>query len=133
MPPHPARRRPSHFRDPQPRPRLAAALDPRAHPLHAPHPDGGEFRTWVEVTEVSGSPTSFLETHVGHTELPDGTTFAHAETLRFRSEDEIRESLEKAGFAVEQVWGDWDRSPVTTDSDELIVLARPRSPGNNAR
>ena len=98
-----------------------------------PHPDGGEFRTWVEVTEVSGSPTSFLETHVGHTELPDGTTFAHAETLRFRSEDEIRESLQKAGFAVEQVWGDWDRSPITTDSDELIVLARPRSPGNNVR
>jgi len=89
-----------------------------------PHPDGGEFTTWVELTEVVGPAASFVETHVGHTVLPDGSTFAHAETLRFRSESEIRDSLESAGFTLEHLWGDWDRSPVSAESDELIVLAR---------
>lgn len=89
-----------------------------------PHPDGGEFTSWVEVTAVVGDPTSFTETHVGHTILPDGDRLAHAETLRFRSEWQIRTGLEEAGFAVEQVWGDWDRSPATGTTDELIVLAR---------
>lgn len=89
-----------------------------------PHPDGGEFTSWVEVTEVVGPPKSFTETHVGTTVLPDGSTVAHAETLRFRSEQEIRDSLAEAGFAVQHVWGDWERGPVRGDSDELIVLAR---------
>lgn len=87
------------------------------------HPDGGRFTSWVEVAEVIGSPESFTETHVGHTLLPDGTHVVHSETLRFRSEHEIRSSLARAGFTVETIWGDWDRSPVEPDSDELIVLA----------
>ena len=90
------------------------------------HPDGGVFTAWGEIVEVVGTPSSFVETHVGHTDLPDGTHLEHAETLRFRSEDEIRTSLREAGFAVENLWGDWDRSPVTPSSDELIVLARRR-------
>jgi SAM-dependent methyltransferase len=89
-----------------------------------PHPDGGQFSTWVEVTEVLGPPTSFVQTHIGHTALPDGARLHHAETLRFRSEQEVRASLEQAGFAVEQIWGGWDRTPVAPGSDELIVLAR---------
>lgn len=87
------------------------------------HPDGGRFTSWVQVTEVIGPPDSFVETHVGHTLLPDGTHFAHSETLRFRSEQEIRSSVEEAGLAIESIWGDWDRSPVGPDSDELIVVA----------
>lgn len=89
-----------------------------------PHPDGGEFTSSVEVVEVVGPPTSFTETHVGRTVLPDGDVVEHAETLRFRNEQEIRGSLAEAGFVVEQVWGDWGRGPMTPDSDELIVLAR---------
>jgi SAM-dependent methyltransferase len=89
-----------------------------------PHPDGGEFTSWGEIVDVVGAPTSFTETHVGHTVLPDGTTLTHAETLRFRSREEIVSSLADTGFAVEHLWGDWDRSPLTADSDEIIVLAR---------
>ncbi len=87
------------------------------------HPDGGQFTSWVEVAEVMGSPQSFIETHVGHTLLPDGTHVAHTETLRFRSEHEIRSSLGDAGFTVENIWGKWDRSPVGPASDELITIA----------
>jgi len=89
-----------------------------------PHPDGGEFAAWVEMSEVAGPPESYTSVHVGHTVLPDGARVACSERLRFRSAAEILASLDLAGFAVETTWGDWDNSPVTPDSDELIVLAR---------
>lgn len=88
------------------------------------HPDGGTFTSWGEITEVVGTSASFTETHLGHTDLPDGTHLSHAETLRFRSEGEIRTSLHEAGFAVENLWGGWDHSRLTPSSDELIFLAR---------
>ena len=89
-----------------------------------PHPDGGDFTAWVEMSEVTGSPESYTTVQVGHTVLPDGARLACSETLRFRSAPEILASLDSAGFAVDATWGDWDNSPVTPESDELIVLAR---------
>lgn len=89
-----------------------------------PHPHGGTFTSWVEVVSRTGDEASFRMTHRGHTVLPDGTSLAHDETLRFRSEGELRASLAQAGFEVESVWGDWDRSPVAPHSDELIFVAR---------
>lgn len=44
--------------------------------------------------------------------------------LRFRSEAEIEASLAAAGFELERVYGDWDRSPVVFACPELIVVAR---------
>jgi SAM-dependent methyltransferase len=89
-----------------------------------PHPDGGDFTAWVEMSEVTGSPDSYTTVHVGHTVLPDGTQVECSETLRFRSAGEILASLDSAGFAVEATWGDWNSSPFTSESDDLIVLAR---------
>jgi hypothetical protein len=36
----------------------------------------------------------------------------------------LRAKLEQAGFIVEAQFGDWDRSPVSADSPEIITLAR---------
>jgi hypothetical protein len=77
-----------------------------------PHPEGGEFTSWVEVVEKSGAADSYTLTHHGHTILPDGLHLVAAETLRFRSPAEIMASLEAAGFNVERTWGGWDRSPL---------------------
>jgi hypothetical protein len=44
--------------------------------------------------------------------------------LRFRGEAELARSLGDAGFAVERVYGDWDRRPASPTSRELIVVAR---------
>jgi hypothetical protein len=33
--------------------------------------------------------------------------------------------LADAGFAIEAQFGDWDRSPVTDTSPEIITIARP--------
>lgn len=46
------------------------------------------------------------------------------ETLRFPSWSAMMKGLETAGLSVERTWGDWDRSPLTDESPEWIVLAR---------
>ncbi len=90
-----------------------------------PHPRGGTFTSWTETESVAGPDDSYTITHRGNTVLPDGRHLQVLEHLRFRDPDEIRASLETAGFTVETVWGDWDRSPFDpAESLELIVLAR---------
>lgn len=64
-----------------------------------------------------------LVTHVDHwTRGSDQWTTA--ETLRFPSWDNLMKGLDAAGLEVEQLWGDWDRSPATSTCPEWIVLAR---------
>jgi hypothetical protein len=43
--------------------------------------------------------------------------------LIFRSQDEITRSLSDAGFSVEHVYGDWDSSPASATSPEMIFVA----------
>lgn len=89
-----------------------------------PHPDGGTFESWGEVVSLSGSPEAPTETHEGHTVLPDGEHVVSTESLRFRSEAEIVRSVADAGLELVELWGDWQRSPVSDGTRELIVLAR---------
>lgn len=88
-----------------------------------PHPDGGWFESWVEVMDVIGDPEAPTETHEGHTVLPSGEHVVAAETLRFRSLDEITSSLAATGFTVDSIIGDWDGSSLRPDSPEFIVLS----------
>jgi SAM-dependent methyltransferase len=44
-------------------------------------------------------------------------------TLRFVDPDRLRALLEDGGFGVEGWFGDWDRSPVTASSPEIVVVA----------
>lgn len=87
------------------------------------HPDGGTFTSWVQVIDRAGSADSYQMTHEGHAVLPDGSHLRSSETLRFRSTEEIEQSLDRAGFVIEQAWGDWDHSPSTPTSTEFIVVA----------
>ena len=50
-------------------------------------------------------------------------------TLRFLAADTLASFLAAAGFVIEAQYGDWDRSPVTASSPEIITIARvPRHP-----
>ena len=46
--------------------------------------------------------------------------------IRYVDAPNLNRMLERAGFAVEAQFGNWDRSPVTADSPEIITLARRR-------
>ena len=45
--------------------------------------------------------------------------------LRFLPPEALAEALERAGLAATAWYGDWDRSPYTPSSPEIIVVATP--------
>jgi ubiquinone/menaquinone biosynthesis C-methylase UbiE len=83
-------------------------------------PAAQAWESWTGVTSVAEGRVSFTSIN----ELPGGETLAVDSTLRFRTEAELRESLEAAGFTIEAVCGGWSREPVGAGDGELIVLAR---------
>lgn len=86
-------------------------------------PDGTSVTAWTEVTAVKDSTVSF--TH--HYAFDDGTVLNSSATLRFRTEEELRASLDDAGFVVEAIYGGWLRQPVgPSDDGEFLVVARRR-------
>lgn len=57
-------------------------------------------------------------------DLGDGETLYAASEWRYRTGDELTRSLMEAGFAVQHVYGDWRRSPLTRSSADIVVVAR---------
>src|SRR4051794_2474177 len=93
-------------------------------------------RTLLELTDAQGEAyESWVEQPVPHDD--DLVTFAGAvrhlrtgrerrttNTLRFLDPSHLRALLRDAGFVVEACFGDWDGSPLSATSPEVIVLAR---------
>ncbi len=79
-------------------------------------PGVGPVETWVEVTDVRGSLVSFRWSFVFEA---DGAALTSDSTLRFRSREELGDSLAAAGFTVEDVRDAPDRP-----GHELVVIAR---------
>lgn len=79
-----------------------------------------QVELWHEVTEVHEERVRFTQHHRFH---PGAEDLESHNELRFRNEAAVRESVTAAGFAVDKVFGDWDRSPVLPRAPELIVIA----------
>ncbi len=79
----------------------------------------GEVEQWIELLDVDGD----LVTYDIHYRLESGEELISHDALRFRSLEEIEAGLAVAGFSMQRVYGDWDRSPARADSPELIVVA----------
>jgi hypothetical protein len=63
-------------------------------------PAAGPVQTWTEVTHADGDLVSFRATFVFDS---DGAVLTSDSTLRFRSRDELANSLAAAGLAVDEV------------------------------
>jgi SAM-dependent methyltransferase len=74
-------------------------------------------------TEVVGADASRVRFEMHYRWADTGEEWISESTITFRTEGEIRQSLHEAGFVVEQVYGNWDASPVRTASPELIFVA----------
>jgi SAM-dependent methyltransferase len=86
-------------------------------------PDGEPYASWVdEPVAHDGDLVSFAGTIRS---LRTGRERTTRNTLRFVDPERLGTLLAGAGFAVEGWFGDWDSSPVTPTSPEVIVLARP--------
>ena len=84
-------------------------------------PDGHHVTIWTEVVEVANSNVTFV-IHYQHSDAVE--EWRSRNTLRFRSEPELRSTLVEAGFAVEAIYGGWRREPVGHADGEFIVVAR---------
>lgn len=101
------------------------AWDPESTRETQPHPDGGEFTSWMEITRVTEDPVDgALITARAHNILPDSREIIAEETLRYRPLSVLRETLSVAGFRTVAIWGDWDREELREDSPEMIFLVQ---------
>jgi SAM-dependent methyltransferase len=84
-------------------------------------PDGRVLRMWHQVESVVDDVVTMTET----TGLPDGTVLrVDRASLRFFDVPTLGKYLTEAGFQIDQQYGDWQRGPVTPESQELVTIAR---------
>ena len=81
----------------------------------------GLMESWVEVVDVGSGRVRF-EGHYGFT--VSGEVVVDSSELRFRSLRELTDSLTATGFAVGNVYGDWDRGPLVGASRVMVFVAR---------
>jgi len=79
-------------------------------------PDIGALEYWVEVTDVHDGVVSFLSTFVFE---QDGAVLTSSSTLRFRSENELTVSLERAGMSVMEL-----REAPDRPGREMVFIAQ---------
>ena len=88
--------------------------------VHRPRRHRVRFETEVE-TPVAGDVVRFTNSY-------RRADWERAErsrsTLRFLAADTLASFLAAAGFFIEAQYGDWDRSPLTASSPEIITIAR---------
>jgi ubiquinone/menaquinone biosynthesis C-methylase UbiE len=83
---------------------------------HVEVPGVGAVRTWCDLTKVDGPFVSFRWTYEFQA---DGAVVVSDTTLRFRSQAEIEQSLELAGYVVEDILDAPDRPGL-----EFVFVAR---------
>ncbi len=83
-------------------------------------PGIGAVDIHYDIAGTEGDRVTF-ETHFRF--APDDTVVATT-TLRFMSRDELAAFLYEAGFSDVTWYGDWDKSPISATSPEIIVVAR---------
>ena len=82
---------------------------------------GAVVRMSHRVDAVDGELVSFTTTYTSA--KWDEPRLSHS-TLRFLGQESLAVFLTAAGFVVEEQYGDWDRTPVTDASAEIITIAR---------
>jgi hypothetical protein len=92
---------------------------PRESHTRADIEDVGIVDSWVEVTVVQGPLVSFRSTFVFES---DGAVLTSDSTLRFRTRDELANSLSEAGLSVQEVRDAPDRP-----GREFVFIARSSS------
>jgi SAM-dependent methyltransferase len=81
----------------------------------------GAMECWLELVSVDSGRVQFQAHNVFNN---TGEDLVVNSELRFRSLEEITNSLQEIGFRVEQVYGGWQRQPLTTSSQAMVFVAR---------
>jgi hypothetical protein len=93
----------------------------RGTPMGVTDSAGRELQVGYEVLDVTGDVVTLTET----TSERDGQPLrVDRGQLRFLGTDILTTSLTNAGFEIEAQYGNWDRTPLTRISPEVITVAR---------
>jgi hypothetical protein len=92
---------------------------PRESHTRANIQDVGVVESWVAVTDVQGPLVSFRTTFVFES---DGAVLTSDSTLRFRTREELADSLSEAGLTVQEIRDAPDRP-----GRELVLIAQSRA------
>jgi len=84
---------------------------------------GEEMSCWVDVLDHKDNQLTYEMNYFNH---KTEEKLISINELIFRSQKEITEYLDQAGFEVEEVFGDWDKSQISKTSLEFIFVARKR-------
>jgi hypothetical protein len=84
----------------------------------SPH---GPVESWLEVEGVDNGRVSLTGSNRF---LATGEVVVAREQLCFRTLGELTDNLTGAGFAIEQVFGDWNRAPFLATSRIIVMIAR---------
>ncbi len=87
----------------------------------------GAVEIWCDLTDVEGVDAvegGVVRYDIHYVLLERDDEVVSHNALRFRSMAAYEQGLRDAGFEVERVYGDWDRSALTSTSPELIIIAR---------
>lgn len=83
-------------------------------------PDGSTVEAWVESAEECDGLVTLTERRLCNGSAEETET----SVLAFRTEDQLRQDLERAGFTVDRIHGGWAGEDVGSGQGELIVIAR---------
>ncbi len=81
----------------------------------------GPMESWLELVRVGDGRVSFEGHNIF---LSTGEVVVAKSELRFRSLEDLTDTLTHAGFTVEHVYGDWKKGPLLSNSRVMIFVAR---------
>ena len=81
----------------------------------------GPMESWLELVRVGDGRVSFEGHNIF---LSTGEVVVARSELRFRSLEEITDTLTDTGFTVEHVYGDWHKGVLRSTSRVMIFVAR---------
>ncbi len=81
----------------------------------------GPMESWLDLVRVGDGRVSFEGHNIF---LSSGEVVVAKSELRFRSLEELTDTLTDTGFTVEHVYGDWEKGPLLSTSRVMIFVAR---------
>ena len=93
----------------------------RAQTFTSTDTPSGPLEEWLELVSVGDGRVHFQGHNVF---LATGEVLIIDSVLRFRTREELYHSLAASGFAVEELYGDWQGSSLTDTSPLIVTVAR---------
>lgn len=81
----------------------------------------GVVKWWIQLLEIKDAVVRY---EIHYLFIMSGEELVSLNTLRFRTKDELTQSLIRTGFKIDHIYGDWDKSEVTEESPEFIFVAQ---------